>query len=84
MIFSAPSTIAEAEGRRFDRLRIVQDGQTFGFVHDDYQRLGTGAAEGIRAQQDAGLFALPANARIRSGEAVAAGAAGQRRRRRTR
>jgi polyferredoxin len=52
----------EAEGRRFDRLRVVQAGQSFGFVHDDYQRLGTGAAEGIRAQKDAGLFALPANA----------------------
>ncbi len=52
----------EAEGRRFDRLRIVQGGQTIGFVHDDYQRLGTGAAEGIRAQENAGLFALPVNA----------------------
>jgi NosR/NirI family transcriptional regulator, nitrous oxide reductase regulator len=52
----------EAEGRRFDRLRVVQAGQAFGFVHDDYQRLGTGAAEGIRAQQNAGIFALPANA----------------------
>src|SRR5579871_2314595 len=52
----------EADGRRFDRLRIVQGAQTIGFVHDDYQRLGTGAADGIRAQQNAGLFALPANA----------------------
>ena len=52
----------EADGRRFDRLRVVQDGQTLGFVHNDYQRLGTGAAEGIRAQQNAGLFTLPANA----------------------
>src|SRR5499427_8335722 len=52
----------ESEGRRFDRLRVVQAGQTFGFVHGDYQRLGTGAAAGIRAQQNAGLFALPANA----------------------
>jgi NosR/NirI family transcriptional regulator, nitrous oxide reductase regulator len=51
----------ESEGRRFDRLRIVQDDKTIGFVHDDYQRLGTGAAEGIRAQQNAGIFALPAN-----------------------
>jgi transcriptional regulator of nitric oxide reductase/ferredoxin len=54
----------ESEGRRFDRLRVVQDGQTFSFVQDDYQRLGTGAAEGIRAQQYAGLFALPANAKF--------------------
>jgi transcriptional regulator of nitric oxide reductase len=56
----------EADGRRFDRLRLVQEGanggQTIGFVHDDYQRLGTGATEGIRAQQNAGVFALPANA----------------------
>jgi NosR/NirI family transcriptional regulator, nitrous oxide reductase regulator len=52
----------ESEGRRFDRLRIVQGDKTIGFVHDDYQRLGTGAGEGIRAQQNAGLFALPANA----------------------
>ncbi|MBO0753761.1 MAG: 4Fe-4S binding protein, partial [Bradyrhizobiaceae bacterium] len=52
----------EAEGHRFDRLRIVQEGRTIGFVHDDYQRLGTGAAQGIRAQQNAGLFALPAGA----------------------
>ena len=52
----------ESEGRRFDRLRIVQDGRTIGFVHDDYQRLGTGAAEGIRAQENAGLFAVPAGA----------------------
>src|SRR5262249_42448116 len=49
-------------GRRCDRRRVGQAGQTFGFVHGDYQRLGTGAAEGIRAQQNAGLFALPANA----------------------
>jgi NosR/NirI family nitrous oxide reductase transcriptional regulator len=54
----------EAEGRRFDRLRVVQGEQTFSFVHDDYQRLGTGAAEGIRAQQNAGIFALPANAHL--------------------
>src|SRR5215467_14121279 len=52
----------DAEGHRFDRLRLVQGGQTIGFVHDRYQRLGTGATEGIRAQQHAGLFALPANA----------------------
>jgi NosR/NirI family nitrous oxide reductase transcriptional regulator len=53
----------EAEGRRFDRLRVVQDGQTFGFVQTDYQVLGTSPyAEGIRKQQHAGLFALPVNA----------------------
>jgi NosR/NirI family nitrous oxide reductase transcriptional regulator len=53
----------EAEGRRFDRLRVVQDGQTFGFVQTNYQVLGTSPyAEGIRKQQHAGLFALPVNA----------------------
>jgi transcriptional regulator of nitric oxide reductase/ferredoxin len=52
----------EAEGRRFDRLRVVQDGRTLGFVQSDYQGLGTSPrAEGIRAQQYAGLFSLPAN-----------------------
>ncbi len=50
----------ESEGRRFDRLRVVQDGQTFSFVQDDYQFLNP-FAEGIRGEQDAGLFALPAN-----------------------
>ncbi|MCC6775941.1 MAG: 4Fe-4S binding protein [Hyphomicrobiales bacterium] len=53
----------EAEGRRFDRLRVVQDGNAIGFVQADFQRLGTGAnAQGIRGQQHAGLFALPVNA----------------------
>jgi NosR/NirI family transcriptional regulator, nitrous oxide reductase regulator len=52
----------KAHDYRFDRIRIVQDGQTIGFVHGDYQALLTGAAEGIQAQQEAGLFTLPANA----------------------
>jgi NosR/NirI family transcriptional regulator, nitrous oxide reductase regulator len=64
--FAGAKHYRESEGRRFDRLRMVQEGinggQAIGFVHDDYQRLGTGAADGIRAQQNAGLFALPANA----------------------
>jgi NosR/NirI family transcriptional regulator, nitrous oxide reductase regulator len=46
---------------RFDRIRIVQDGHAIGFVHGDYQKLLTGAAEGIQSQQEAGLFTLPAN-----------------------
>jgi NosR/NirI family transcriptional regulator, nitrous oxide reductase regulator len=50
----------ESEGHRFDRLRVVQDGRTFSFVQDDYQFLNP-FAEGIRGEQDAGLFALPAN-----------------------
>jgi NosR/NirI family nitrous oxide reductase transcriptional regulator len=72
--FLGTSHYREADGRRFDRLRLVQErnnernndgrkeGETIGFVHDDYQRLGTGAADGIRAQQNAGLFVLPADA----------------------
>jgi NosR/NirI family transcriptional regulator, nitrous oxide reductase regulator len=47
---------------RFDRIRIVQDGHAIGFVHEDYQKLLTGAAEGLQSQQEAGLFTLPANA----------------------
>jgi NosR/NirI family transcriptional regulator, nitrous oxide reductase regulator len=46
---------------RFDRIRIVQDGHAIGFVHEDYQKLLTGAAEGLQSQQEAGLFTLPAN-----------------------
>src|SRR5262249_16969286 len=44
---------------RFDRLRVVQDGRIFGFVRDDYQWVNP-FGEGIRGQEDAGLFALPA------------------------
>jgi NosR/NirI family transcriptional regulator, nitrous oxide reductase regulator len=43
----------------FDRLRLTQDGHSFGFVQDDY-RWTSPYAEGIRGQQNAGLFALPA------------------------
>jgi NosR/NirI family nitrous oxide reductase transcriptional regulator len=50
----------ESEGRRFDRLRLVQGGQRFGFVQDDY-RWTSLTAEGVRGVQNAGLFALPAN-----------------------
>src|SRR5215470_16258231 len=52
----------KARDYRFDRIRIVQDGQAIGFVHEDYQAFLTGAAEGIQAQKEAGLFTLPANA----------------------
>jgi NosR/NirI family transcriptional regulator, nitrous oxide reductase regulator len=52
----------EADGRRFDRVRIVQDGQTFGFVQGTYRGFGTSPrAEGIRAQEYAGVFMLPPN-----------------------
>jgi transcriptional regulator of nitric oxide reductase len=54
----------QSEGFRFDRILVVQGEETFSFVNDNFQRLGTGAAEGIRAQQNAALFALPANAKF--------------------
>jgi transcriptional regulator of nitric oxide reductase len=50
----------DAEGGRFDRLRVVQDGRTFTFARDDYQWVNP-FGEGIRGQEDAGLFALPAD-----------------------
>jgi transcriptional regulator of nitric oxide reductase len=46
--------------RRFDRLRVVQDGKTFAFRQDDYQWVNP-FGEGIRGQEDAALFALPAD-----------------------
>jgi NosR/NirI family transcriptional regulator, nitrous oxide reductase regulator len=49
----------DSEGGRFDRLRVIQDGRTFSFVRDDYQFVNP-FGEGIRGQQDAGLFVLPA------------------------
>jgi len=42
-----------SEGNRFDRLRIVQEGRTFGFVESNYTY-----AAGFRGQQNAGVFAL--------------------------
>jgi NosR/NirI family transcriptional regulator, nitrous oxide reductase regulator len=54
----------QSDGYRFDRIRVVQGDETFSFTNDNYQRLGTGSADGIRAQQYAGLFALPANAKF--------------------
>jgi NosR/NirI family transcriptional regulator, nitrous oxide reductase regulator len=44
-----------SEGNRFDRLRIIQEGRTFGFVQTDYTY-----AAGFRGQQNAGVFALAA------------------------
>jgi NosR/NirI family transcriptional regulator, nitrous oxide reductase regulator len=54
----------QSEGYKFDRIRMVQGEETISFVNDNFQRLGTGAADGIRAQQNAALFALPANAKF--------------------
>ncbi len=50
----------QGRDRRFDRLRVVQDGRTFEFRQDDYQWVNP-FGEGIRGQEDAGLFALPAD-----------------------
>jgi NosR/NirI family transcriptional regulator, nitrous oxide reductase regulator len=50
----------QASDRRFDRLRVVQDGRTFQFRQEDYQWVNP-FGEGIRGQEDAGLFALPAD-----------------------
>src|SRR5215831_8593985 len=47
----------QSPDRRFDRLRVVQDGKTFEFRQDDYQWVNP-FGEGIRGQEDAGLFAL--------------------------
>jgi len=58
--FIGTKHLQEAEGRRFDRLRVVQDGKTFGFVEDNYKWISP-FTEGIKGQQNAGLFALPAN-----------------------
>ncbi len=60
--FHGTSHFWKADGYRFNRVRIVQDGRTIGFVHDDYQRLLSGAASGLQAQADAGLFTVPASA----------------------
>jgi NosR/NirI family transcriptional regulator, nitrous oxide reductase regulator len=60
--FHGTSHFWKADGYRFNRVRIVQGDRTIGFVHDDYQRLLTGAAEGLQSQRDAGLFTIPANA----------------------
>jgi transcriptional regulator of nitric oxide reductase len=46
----------ESEGNRFDRLRVIQGGKTFGFAQNDYSY-----ATPIQGQQVTGLFALRAN-----------------------
>jgi transcriptional regulator of nitric oxide reductase len=60
--FHGTSHFWKADGYRFNRIRIVQDGRSFGFLHDDYQKLLTGAAEGLQSQRDAGLYTVPASA----------------------
>ena len=60
--FHGTSHFWKADGYRFNRVRIVQGDRTIGFVHDDYQKLLTGAAEGLQSHRDAGLFTIPASA----------------------
>jgi NosR/NirI family transcriptional regulator, nitrous oxide reductase regulator len=60
--FHGTSHFWKADGYRFNRVRIVQDGRTIGFVHEDYQPLLVGAAEGIQSQNAAGMFTVPASA----------------------
>jgi NosR/NirI family transcriptional regulator, nitrous oxide reductase regulator len=50
-----------SEGNRFDRFHVVQDDKSFSFVQGDYRLLNP-FAEGIKGQEDAGLFVLPASA----------------------
>jgi NosR/NirI family transcriptional regulator, nitrous oxide reductase regulator len=60
--FHGTSHFWKADGYRFNRIRIVQGDRIIAFVHDDYQRLLTGAAEGLQSHRDAGLFTIPASA----------------------
>jgi len=60
--FHGTSHFWKVDGYRFNRVRIVQDGRTIGFVHEDYQPLLVGAAEGLQSQNAAGLFTVPAGA----------------------
>jgi NosR/NirI family transcriptional regulator, nitrous oxide reductase regulator len=59
--FRGPNPFLSAQGYRFDRIRIVQEGRTIGFVHGDYQRFVTGAEAGFKSQEQFGLFTLSAN-----------------------
>jgi NosR/NirI family transcriptional regulator, nitrous oxide reductase regulator len=62
--FHGASHWRKENGFRFDRIRIVQDGQAFGFIHDDFQKFLTsfrnapGMQQGFHAQEDAGIFSL--------------------------
>ena len=58
--FRGKKFFLDSAGNRFDRLRVVQDGQTFSFVQADYQWINP-FSDGIRGMQEAGLFVLPAS-----------------------
>ena len=47
--------------KRFDRLRVVQDGRTYEFTSSQYQGINTGGRDGVRALDHAAVFALPVN-----------------------
>ncbi|HLH98721.1 MAG TPA: 4Fe-4S binding protein [Xanthobacteraceae bacterium] len=57
--FRGKKFFLDAEGNRFDRLRVVQDGRTFNFVQGDYQWVNP-YSDGIREMQDAAIFVIPA------------------------
>src|ERR1019366_5135929 len=57
--FLGSKFLQESSGHRFERLRVVQDEHTFGFVQGDYQWTNP-YGEGIRGMEDVALFALPA------------------------
>lgn len=57
--FRGSKFFLDAAGHRFDRLRVIQDAQTFSFVQADYQWINP-FSDGIRGMQEAGLFVLPA------------------------
>ncbi|HVZ28148.1 MAG TPA: 4Fe-4S binding protein [Rhizomicrobium sp.] len=73
MIFSAWKIFVASKGpynfmdegtNRFDRLRMVQGGQTYQFTDNQYQEIATSGHDGIRALDHAAVFTLPANARF--------------------
>ena len=59
-----PYDFVDEGASRFDRLRVVQGGQTWQFTESQYQGIATGGHDGIRALDHAAVFTLPANARF--------------------
>ncbi len=54
-----------AKGNKFDRIRIVQENNSFEFVRSQFQRLGTGGPQtGIRGNRYAALYALAPEAKF--------------------
>ena len=59
--FKGNKFFRDDEGHRFDRLRVVQDGKSFGFTQGDYQWVNA-YREGIKGMDDAAVFTVPASA----------------------